>query len=90
MSTERICSHLEALLAQELDHGNVIGTVTSMGYANCDLVIELERPFAAHHDDDLPPGVIGYVNSDRHYPVGKGYFCTIDRHEVFGPQELRR
>ena len=90
MGTQGICSHLEPIVARELRDGNAISSVTTREYANCDLLIQLQRPFARYYEPDLPSNVTGHTNSDPHYPVGKGYFCSIDRHDVFAPQELRR
>jgi hypothetical protein len=90
MTGEDVCQHLEAIIARELDHGNAIASVSTKEYANCDLLVVLRKPFTAHYENDVPSSVTGYVNSDPHYPLGKGYFCSIDRHEVFAPQVLRR
>lgn len=72
----------------ELEHGNVIERVDRPAGSSCPLAIIFHKPldfdgFASANA--LPAGVRTWKNTDRHYPLEKGYACERTGQALAGP-----
>lgn len=79
-----LCSHLTPLLAAEIAAGNRVERTFENGYTRCRLQVTLAEPFRiAHEDGPLPDTVTFHHDTDSHYPLGKGYYCSEHLHDLF-------
>ena len=79
-----VCPHLAPILAVELAAGNRVERTFENGYTRCRLQVTLAEPFhIAHEEGPLPAVVTPHDDTDSHYPLGKGYYCSEHLHDVF-------
>jgi len=87
MEDDRLCKTLQPILEAELAGGNSIESIEAPAGAKCPFAINLKNKI--NHKKisllSLSNTVEKWQNTDRHYSVQSGYFCTKYKHSIAGP-----
>ena len=80
---------LKPIYELELQLGNEVLRVDSPAGTTCPLAVIFRDPL--HFDEinrhlNLSPSAVRWSNSDSHYPVESGYYSSVSRHAIAGPQ----